>query len=333
MPEFHVVPYRGKFAVEWRDETGKRFRQSLRTSVRSEIEPALRRFRQQYEERQKPESITVEYAWTEYKKTLGTRPAGVTMGFEWKAVGPHFGALRADDVSEEDCEAYIAKRRKAGKSDGTIWTELGHLRSALKWADKKGLITKAPAIKRPDRPEPRDKRLTREEAKRFVASCEFPHIKLFAILALTTGARMRALLDLTWNRVDFTRGLIVLHNPDRARTNKTRATVPMNPTARKALLEAREGATGDYVIAWGRGRVGSVKKALQTAGQRAGLPWVTAHVFRHSAATWMAEDGVPMSEIAQFLGHADSRLTERVYARFSPAYLQKAAASLDFGLE
>jgi integrase len=43
----------------------------------------------------------------------------------------------------------------------------------------------------------------------------------------------------------------------------------------------------------------------------------------------MAEDGVPMGEIASFLGHSDSRITERVYARFSPQHLRRAAKSLE----
>ncbi len=37
-----------------------------------------------------------------------------------------------------------------------------------------------------------------------------------------------------------------------------------------------------------------------------------------------------MSEIAQMLGHSDSRVTEKVYARFSPTYLRGAAAALEF---
>jgi integrase len=43
----------------------------------------------------------------------------------------------------------------------------------------------------------------------------------------------------------------------------------------------------------------------------------------------MAEAGIGMAEIAQFLGHSDSRTTERVYARFSPDYLRKAAEALE----
>lgn len=47
------------------------------------------------------------------------------------------------------------------------------------------------------------------------------------------------------------------------------------------------------------------------------------------AAVWMAEAGVSMDEIASYLGHSDPRLTYRVYAKFSPAYLAKAASALD----
>jgi integrase len=48
----------------------------------------------------------------------------------------------------------------------------------------------------------------------------------------------------------------------------------------------------------------------------------------HTAAVWMAEAGVPIPEIAQYLGHSNSRTTERVYARYSPGYLQGAARAL-----
>jgi integrase len=56
---------------------------------------------------------------------------------------------------------------------------------------------------------------------------------------------------------------------------------------------------------------------------------VTPHMLRHSAAVYMAEDGVSMDEIAQFLGHNDVATTRRVYARFSPNHLRDAAAALE----
>lgn len=74
--------------------------------------------------------------------------------------------------------------------------------------------------------------------------------------------------------------------------------------------------------------MGDVKKGLQTTGKRCDMPWVTAHVFRHSAAVWMAEGGVAMAVIAQYLGHSNSAVTERVYARYSPDFMQGVAEHL-----
>jgi len=38
-----------------------------------------------------------------------------------------------------------------------------------------------------------------------------------------------------------------------------------------------------------------------------------------------------MDRIAQYLGHSDSRITERVYARFAPDHLRDEADILDLG--
>jgi integrase len=192
------------------------------------------------------------------------------------------------------------------------------------------MIDRAPKIWMPPPAPPRDRRLTREEVSAFIAACALPHVKLFAILAATTGARMGAILSLTWDRVDIDRCLVHYADPTVVLTKRGRATAPINTLARDALTEARRGATTPFVIEWAGQRVRSVKKGLSAAGKRAGTPWVTAHVFRHSAACIMAESGVPMAEIAQMLGHKDSRTTEAVYARFSPSYLRRAAATLEF---
>lgn len=127
--------------------------------------------------------------------------------------------------------------------------------------------------------------------------------------------------------MDFETGLIRLSNaPGRG---KGRATVPMTDAIRQALLEAREAATTDAVIEYAGRPVGSIKKAFARTCERAGLPGVTPHTLRHTAASWMAEAGVPMPEIASFLGHSDDRITQRVYAKFSPAYLRTAAQALE----
>lgn len=45
----------------------------------------------------------------------------------------------------------------------------------------------------------------------------------------------------------------------------------------------------------------------------------------------MAEAGVPMEEIAQYLGHTNPAITRSTYARFSPEFLRKAANALEIG--
>lgn len=187
----------------------------------------------------------------------------------------------------------------------------------------------APAVWMPPPSRPRDRYLTREEVGKLLDHIETPHVRLFVILALATGARMSALLDLTWDRVNLDRRVIDLNPAGRHETNKRRAVVPINERAHAALTKALEGALTDYVIEYGGGPVKSVKKAIQAAAIRSGVP-CSAHVFRHTAGVWMAEADVPMQKIAQYLGHTSTRVTETTYARYSPNYMKDAAAALEW---
>jgi integrase len=251
------------------------------------------------------------------------------MRYTWKALEAHFGTLEGEAVSVADCRTYTEHRRKAGKKDGSIHTELGHLRSVLVWAEKGRLIDRAPHIERPPKPDPKDGYLTRPEVTRLVEAANVPHVKLAIRLMIATGARNAAALQLTWDRVDFEKRMIQLRNPfDKAR-RKGRATVPINDTLLAVLSEARKGAMTPYVVEWAGGPVLSVKKGIKTAGAAIGRPDASPHMLRHSAAVWLAEDGHSMDEIAQFLGHENSRITFNTYARYSPGHLRRLADSLD----
>lgn len=84
------------------------------------------------------------------------------------------------------------------------------------------------------------------------------------------------------------------------------------------------------MIEWAGQPVKSIRKGLSSAAMAAGVANVSAHVFRHTSAVHMAEAGIPMAEISQYLGHSNSMITERVYACFSPSHLQSAAKAVDF---
>ena len=71
--------------------------------------------------------------------------------------------------------------------------------------------------------------------------------------------------------------------------------------------------------AWGKSHQ---QRPLEEASRQAKLdPPATFHILRHSYASALAMQGVPMGVIAAQLGHADTRMTERHYAHLAPSYV------------
>ena len=248
-----------------------------------------------------------------------------TLRLAWRRLLPVFGHLRPDQIDRALTRAYAAQERRRGVGPAAIRRDLGVLSAILRYSDPR-----TPAvIERPPAPPPRSRYLTREEVRDLIeAARPTPHLHLFVVLAYRTGARSAAVLGLTWDRVDTGRGFI--HLGIAGQRGKGRATVPITDDTKDLLRQARGVALTPHVIEFAGQRVGSVRRAFKAAVARAGLPpGVSPHWLRHSAAVHMAEAGVSMAEIAQFLGHSSEAITFRVYARFSPTYLRKAASVLE----
>lgn len=313
--------YRGKWAVIGKDGRGKQWRRSLGTADRAVAE---RRFQDLKVE--VPGDTVAEIVTAYLADKKGRARSYKSMETAWRALEPTFGNLRPDQITRDVCRGYAKRRGRGGVKDGTIIKDLGVLKAALGWAKKAG----AAVFDMPASPPPRERYLTKPEVDRLIENCALPHVQLFVRLAWGTAGRASALLELTWDRVEFTRGengqIRLAKGPSRS---KGRATVPMTNSLRASLLEAHNARTTDYVIEWGGKPVKSVKRSFAEAARKAGLDDVSPHVIRHSAAVAMAEDGVPMHEIAAVLGHTDPRVTFRVYARFSPDYLKRAVRALE----
>lgn len=324
--EFRIGRLAGGFVVTWWED-GKRRRFRLealsRKAAESEAIAVIRR------ETVKAETANVETLWKLYRQEKDGRRAAAAMASEWKVIGPHFGHLTHDQINTETCRAYVRAQRKAARKDGTIWTEMGRLRTVLEWARKGQLIPFAPMIERPAKPAPKDRWLTDGEIEKLLAVDTAPHIRLAILLMLATAARVTAALELTWDRVDFDGGRIDLRvTADGPR--KGRAVVPMNEGLRAALSQAEAMKLSDNVIEWAGQPVKSIKTGFRKAVKDAGLKGVTPHVLRHTAGVHMAAAGVSMSRISQYMGHTSTTVTERVYARFAPEHLKDAADALDF---
>jgi integrase len=322
--EYRLGKHRGKYSLVYTDPERGRVRVALGTPDLGEAESRARAI---WARRTAAPTDRVDDLWAAYV-TNRKKHAVRKDRFDplWKALGPFFGHKLGPAITAEDCEAYYKVRNREGMSDSTIKTELEFLRACLVHKYGKG---KTPKLWLPPASKPRDRYLTKEEARELVDAIETPHVKLFVELALATGARMSAILDLTWDRVDLKRRTADFRPAGRHQTNKRRTIVPLNDRAFRAIEVAHKGALTDYVIEYAGQPVKSVKKAIRAAAARSGIP-VSPHVFRHTAGVWMAEADLPMAKVAQYLGHTSSRITEQVYARYSPSFQRDSASALEF---
>lgn len=330
MPDITVGRLQGGFCVYWADPTTakrRRFRLEARSIKEAEAE-ALELYRHETFKSQ-PSDPTISKLWAGYIDDLGAKPTAKTMRYTGKAVLAHFGSHTAATIDRKSCVAYQKLRLKNGVSIGTIHTELGHLQSTLNWAEKTRQISIHIHVWRPSKPEHDFRILDRSEISLLINSAIDPHMRLALILLFGTGARIGALLDLQWDRVHFDTNEINLRLSDSI-TRKGRARVPMNSMVRQALSEAQPGAISDYVLEYAGGPIKSIKKGFVSAVGRSGIGHFRIHDARHTAAVTMLTQGVPLTKVSQMLGHSNTSVTQRVYARYLPNHMQDAADVLDF---
>jgi len=146
-----------------------------------------------------------------------------------------------------------------------------------------------------------------------------PHAAGALRLLIFTGARLREILHLRWEQIDFERGLLLLP------TSKTgKKTIVLNAPA-LAILNALP-RVGAYVIAGtspDKPR-SDLKKPWKAVWKRAGLLGVRIHDLRHTHASVGAGAGLGLPIIGKLLGHTQSATTQR-YAHLDNDPLKKAS--------
>lgn len=324
------VAERKNWYIVW-SEDGKTKRETTRTADKEEADVRLEDFveRKDRENSRVPATCSaIVDAYLEDRRSVGVVSIKVLMA-RAKPIKKYWGKRLAIHIKRENCRKYTEKRRAKELSDATIRDELGLLRSAFRFAYKEGWVDREVWVERPPAPPPRDRFLTVEEALRLLQACRSYHLKLFVKIALNTGARSGAILDLTWDRVDLKNRRIDFNCKDLDRRAKPRAIVPINDELFRVLEQAQRLATTDFVIEYGGKQVGSIKHSFRWAADKAGLVGVTPHTLRRTAATIMANNGVSMWQVAGMLGHLDVQTTQKYYAKHSLDHLRDAANALN----
>jgi integrase len=287
-----------------------------------------------------PASILITDVLNEYAEQRGPKIAApARIAYAVLALTDFFEGNSVADVMPQTCGRYVEERcrsnsetDKRGRSVGTVRRELGVLRAAINYAFRNGRITRPVAVDLPDRPEPRDRWLTRSEAARLVKAARTPqarfYLPLFTLIAIYTGRRKEAILSLRWPQVDLERRTINFELAGRKRTNKRRGIVPIPPRLLPHLERAkRRGTEMGYVLHVNGARLGDIKKGFATACKRAGLQGVTPHTLRHTCATWLMQKGTDPWQAAGFLSMSMDTL-QRVYGHHHPDYQREAAENI-----
>jgi integrase len=271
-----------------------------------------------------------------------------------KRINEWWGSKTLSEVDGDSCYAYTKSRG----SPGGARRDLEVLRAAIIHHAKKGLHKGVVFVHLPDKGEARDRWFTRDEAAQLLWYCwrkremmtitrgphrgeVFPtkrrplrHLARFILLGLYTGTRAAAIAaaspkrekDRAW--VDLEHGVFHRRKVGKKETNKRQPPVRL-PSHLLGFLRrwARPDADGrvpEFFIEWNGEPVASVKTAFASAIEGAGLEHATPHTLRHTAATWLMLNGVPMYEAAGFLGMSQ-KVLEDVYGHHHPDFQKNAA--------
>lgn len=257
-------------------------------------------------------------------------------------------------VTGHTCREYAEKRG----SPGGARRDLEDLRSAINHHAKEGFHRGVVRVTLPPKGLPRERWLTRKEAAHLLWTCwrarevqvrhrgadkgqalptekrPLRHLARFILIAIYTGTRAGAIATASLSDaaghsfVDLERGIFYRLARGRRATTKRQPPAPLPPRLLAHMRRwAAKGIARRHFVEWNGEPVKSVKTAMATATARAGLDGVSPHTFRHTAATWLMQNGAPIWEAAGFLGMSEATL-RRVYGHHHPDYMRGAVEAI-----
>ncbi|HEV8337261.1 MAG TPA: site-specific integrase [Candidatus Polarisedimenticolia bacterium] len=279
--------------------------------------------------------------------------------FTLRILKRHFEPRPLTGITPLDCADFMAKRRTAVKPS-TANASLTVLKHMFRMAEEWGYLAEganpARKLKREKVRNSRDRYASRVEAEALLTKCS-EWLRPVVLAALHTGGRRGEILGLSWNAVDFTTG--TLRFPDTK--NGDARKIPMSSVLAAVLRSMPNRLKGGPVFLCGAHPVTQkmVRTAFEAACRKAGLsdpcetcggsgklkaetrekncgrcngagqvPNFRFHDLRHTWATHLAMDGLPLRTLQELGGWRRPEMVQR-YAAVSPASKEQAAQALD----
>jgi len=279
-------------------------------------------------ERKHPEDAFAETCFVRYYEQHARHQAsGEQARYGLKLWSEYFPGALVSELMLDKQRLFVAWLRGRGLSDGYIRRVLAVGKAALNRAQRENEITCAPTILLALAPEgePRERILAIGEMAGLFNSATEPHQIVYLIMAVGTIARPEAILEATTFLVNFDARLIRLNPPGRRQNKKRRPTLPLCDTLLSFLRYLPSGPIVRY-----RGRpLSGIKSTFDHLTRRAGLSDVSPYTIRHTMAAELRRRGVPVWEVAGFLGHTSGYKTTERYAKFGADHLSEAVRAIE----
>jgi integrase len=242
------------------------------------------------------------------------------------------GQKPAADITPFDVETLKRYYMKRNCTVNSINHAIRSVKTAYNWAMDFDLLNVNPIVRVKKLPNPRGRTrfLTEEEEVRLIAATK-GNLRDMIVIYLRTGMRLSELTQMKWSEVDMARGVLTVFKSKTSNTVKhyKPRVIPMHPDVRK-ILERRRPTQG-YIF---QSRAckpydkNSLRKIFDRVRKKANLPDIYIHCLRHTFASRLALRGVPLTVVAELLGHTDIQTTQ-MYAHLAPSDLQRAIDKLD----
>lgn len=278
---------------------------------------------------------------------------------------PGIGHKKLAKLTVADVDGLLAAKRSAGYKPNSIRIMRAVLRRALGQAEREGLVPRnVAALSQPPRlGHVEGRALTLEQARALLDAAQESTLGVAFVLLLSYGLRRGELLGLAWADFDPAAGTLAVRQSVKVRksaraddgtyggeqisrteiselkTRRSRRTLYLTPGIVESLVDHRrrqdEQAAGsplwvDHGLIF-TSSVGTpidpdnFAKSFRRLCRQAGLGDWHPHEARHSAASVMLAQGIPLEVVSEILGHSSIYITKDVYGHLVEGTKRQAA--------